>query len=386
MQKVVDCVTVTAKEANQPADLGCGRCPVARGGSSAAMQPWCAPDAEHWLRAHLKQLGCSKLDRSLAAQLVSSSERSPGSPPLLFLNVGANKGYEVAGLLETWAPHLGVSQASWFALIKARAAAIGSGYLRWTARGACDEGGTTGRGRRGRQAAQPPHEPPPTRPPALPSRALKIYAFEMHPATAQLLRHLINATHAAGLVEVVNAPVSDRSMPVPVPWRALARPPGTEGTQICTTCAERQVAHVNATSVDDFLRAAGLADASLEGVVVDTEGHDLHVLHGMRRALARRRVRHLEFEYSRYGAWRDALTRPEHSLARALAWLRALGYECFWLGPKGALVPASPPCWRHSFEHRTWSNLRCAAEPAVLGLLQRAAREQYGLRAGARGV
>ena len=73
----------------------------------------------------------------------------------------------------------------------------------------------------------------------------------------------------------------------------------------------------------------------------------------------------------------------ESSLEFALTWLGRLGYFCYWLGPHGTLLPASPPCWRPSFEHKTWSNLRCAHEPAVLTLLEQAARVKYLQRSAA---
>ena len=92
-----------------------------------------------------------------------------------------------------------------------------SGYLAWAAKGACDEGTwrapkkqagpaavalARDRGRdRNAIKAQKNHP-------------VEIHAFELHPATAQLLSHLINVSGAAGLVRVLNMPVSDASTPV----------------------------------------------------------------------------------------------------------------------------------------------------------------------------
>lgn len=117
-------------------------------------------------------------------------------------------------------------------------------------------------------------------------------------------------------------------------------------------------------------------------VVIDTEGHDLPVLRGMRRALERKQVRQIEFEYSRYGSWGNR--GAQSTLEYALTWLKGHGYFCYWLLPAGGLLPASPPCWRgRAFEIRRWSNLRCAHEPPVIELLQQAARRQHRMRAHA---
>ena len=329
------------------------------------MAAWCAPDADYWLWVWRRELGCGKLNRTLALQIAGM--RAHRAPPV-YLNVGANKGYEVAELLELWAPHLHITKAGWHRAIRRYAAQTRSGYLAWAAKGACNDGFAAS------AAQQPPaslHVTNLTRP--------RVYAFELHPPTARLLSHLVNTTGAADMVEVINMPVSDSSRPVHIPKQTLGRPAGTEGSQITESSrGKNKLTNVPATSIDDFLDQRHMSDETIESVIVDTEGHDFRVLRGMERALSRRRVRQIEFEYSRYGFWNHG--GAESSLAFALTWLGRLGYFCFWQCPHGTLLPASPPCWRPGFEHKTWSNLRCAHEPGVLVLLEQAARAEYHRR------
>ena len=207
---------------------------------------WCAPDAERVLLANKAALGCSKLDRALSVQIAGLAP--PQDSRSTFVNVGANKGYEIAELLEVWAPHLNVTRHSWFKLITSHAARTRSGYLSYIAKGACNEGRAApkkeagwhkslkrhGNAMRAQHSTLQHHE-------RSEQPALSIHAFELHPKTAQLLRTLVNATGASALVRVVNMPVSDSSAPVPIPTQTLGRPAGTEGSQICATCSKRKV-------------------------------------------------------------------------------------------------------------------------------------------------
>ena len=58
----------------------------------------------------------------------------------------------------------------------------------------------------------------------------------------------------------------------------------------------------------------------------------------------------------------------------------AAGYTCFWV-PRGAMIRASGACWQPVFGGQPeWSNLVCAHEPPVVGVLDTIAKEQYEKR------
>ena len=174
---------------------------AARASPAYTTKPWCAPDALSWLQSRKPGLGCGKIDRALAVQIANMAAPPAGTtgPPRIFLNVGANKGYEIAELLETWRPHLNVTRLGWYRLIKLHAKASHSRYLSWSAVGACHEG----------KAAAPKKK---SKPPAIVDASpVEIHAFELHPATARLLRHLVNATGASSIVKVITISASHRA-------------------------------------------------------------------------------------------------------------------------------------------------------------------------------
>ena len=90
---------------------------------------------------------------------------------------------------------------------------------------------------------------------------------------------------------------------------------------------------------------------------IDAEGHDPLILEGMSGLLESGATDLVEFEYNAAGAWTAG-----RSLEGTLAWLRTHSYQCWWQSANGCISPASAPCWRPSFEWRGHSNLVCAHE------------------------
>ena len=61
------------------------------------MEPWCAPDAS----SHSpKELGIDGCPRSTWEEKVAAAV--PREPPVHYVNVGANKGYNAVGFLNLW--------------------------------------------------------------------------------------------------------------------------------------------------------------------------------------------------------------------------------------------------------------------------------------------
>ena len=180
---------------------------------------------------------------------------------------------------------------------------------------------------------------------------LDVHAFEMTQQNSDWLewafkRFAVNAT-------LVHAVVSNVSGVVAAP--AVVRT-GEEALSASLT-HRRGWVPIRAIALDDYVAEAGLS--SVDIVSIDAEGFDALVLEGMRASLTAHIVNVFEFEYHRSSYW--SANHPEsRSLKTTLSWLTELGYGCFWTGADGCLAPASGLCWRDEFEFRIWSNLVCA--------------------------
>lgn len=190
---------------------------------------------------------------------------------------------------------------------------------------------------------------------------LRLHAFELQPSNERLLRQLVALTDAP--VEVHGEAVSN------VTGTVFTRDSGAPGYE--SVAASRRAVRNglvrNVTTVDAFMATRRIERLSF--VSVDTEGWDGFVLRGMRGALERKAVDVFEFEYMR--AWKQHLGAT--GLADTLRWLDGIGYTCFWQGNRGALAQASGGCWVDEFQTRIshrWSNLVCAHRPDLLDTLR----------------
>jgi FkbM family methyltransferase len=102
---------------------------------------------------------------------------------------------------------------------------------------------------------------------------------------------------------------------------------------------------------------AELGADRLDLLKIDTEGYDLHVLRGARRALAEHRIAVVQFEYNRPWA------RAGSTLAAAYELLQGLGYEVFALRHDG--LHAIP--YDHLGDFFSYANF-VAVAPGVEGL------------------
>lgn len=330
---------------------------------------WCAPDAVAMLHGNTSATrhfvsGCTKPDLT-ALKLTMAHDDGI----VTFLNVGANKGYEIAHFLEVFAPERNTSGQQWHAAIREHASEKRSGYLRYSSLGACSDGKQK-RASRGRNVV-------------LGHRAVHVHAFEMMASTATMLSSVVNASGVSDMVSIHNVAVSNATDAVHIPGSGKM---GDERNAIChlggpgrwrlrdTACGWRGSRLVPSISLDDFLDRQRLHGLIFQ-VTIDTEGWDSFVIDGLQRTLRSRRIRLLEFEYTALGMW------PRFSLEGVIKRLsseEAGGYQCFWQGK--SLLPASPPCWQPSFEIGRWSNLICATEPAVIAGLTALAQVGYERR------
>ena len=296
--------------------------------------------------------------------------------PLIYLNVGANKGYNIAEFLSTWTKRR-VSNQQWhshilhFGRTQRTLTLLRQHFLSCGVCALCKRPMTS----------------------AVRNITAQVHAFELLPSNQRLLEH---STRRAGLSDIVHIhrmAVSNTSGTTTFVSRRKAVA-GREDTKLCSGIAtfaglrgERQRCQVpkpdwkhgdaefvtiNVTTIDDFLDRQALRKVFF--VSIDVEGFDALVLEGMRRSLAAHRVRIFEFEYSRKGFWAHRDPRETRSLAAILrGWLAASGFSCFWQTRSGRLVPVLSTCWERVLADPgssgvTWSNVVCAREPSILAI------------------
>jgi FkbM family methyltransferase len=252
------------------------------------------------------------------------------------LNIGANKGYNLAEWMQRYTP-ADVSNKKWHQLMMRKA----EPPCALQCCGVC----LVCHRKRMKQVA---------------SSTLHLHAFELQPSNERLLRQLVRLTGAP--VEVHAAAVSNASGVV---YTRDSGSPGYESVSAMRAPRGRggRLIQRNVTTVDAFLAARKIDRVAL--VSIDTEGWDAFVMYGMAKALRRKVVDAVEFEYTR--AWKPHL--GEHALAEHLRWLDSVGYTCFWQGNRGALAQANMGCWHDEYHARIshrWSNLVCTARADLL--------------------
>ena len=273
------------------------------------------------------------------------------SEPLVFVDVGANKGYNVAAFLQRYHRPDADLMSRWAQAIRpfvsvelppgVASRVHGPHYALlcgncWTC-----------------FAAAPP------RPARMPVD-VRVHALEIVAKNANLIRTALAALHVPpSVAHVHHMAVSNVSGSVTLSDSEM----GLETSGIAAGGAKGGV-RVRATTLDDFANRLAWPPGSarvISQLTIDAEGHDPIVLDGARLLLAERRIRIVEFEYNRMGAWMEA-----HALERTIERLHRWRYECFFQGNFGQLARASGANWCAAYEFRGWSNLVCAHEPALL--------------------
>lgn len=114
-------------------------------------------------------------------------------------------------------------------------------------------------------------------------------------------------------------------------------------------------ASVAATTIDRWLaETPGMgADAVIDVLAIDAEGHDPEVLKGAQGLLSRQGARTVLFEYHGVREWKRT------DLKDVVERLDGLGYTCYLLQQEGVALRLTG-CWHASFEFKKWSNVMCA--------------------------
>jgi len=209
------------------------------------------------------------------------------------------------------------------------------------------------------------------RPDVVPVKALCV---EPLPVNVKLVSDIYaNLSYDAASVKVVHAAAADRRgharfpdmqrkglQTVGIGWNR-GQPGSGEGKYGFTRWVQ-----VQQITVDDLCRDEGLDAVDL--LAVDTEGYDPMVIVGATNLLSRRRIRVLEFEYSKAGVW------PLHHLRDLTTKLDGLGMECFVESTCGRTYRITR-CWSGALRPENMhavSNVVCAlrSEWEVLGYLR----------------
>lgn len=266
--------------------------------------------------------------------------------PMVYVNVGVNKGYNVAAMARIFA-NASFTGKDWLQKMRAHMQAHRFKGFSWRPLdcGNCKD-------------CNEVYAP-------LATRSLQIHAFDVVPELVQWVRE---ASRTFGLtdVTVVHAAVSHEPGVLYVPPALF----GSETTQTQSTdvvgVAEMdrrqpsKLLPVNATTLDAYAEAASLKRIHL--VSIDAELHDGEVIEGMKGLLERHSVDVVEFEYQSpfAGRW----TR---SLQETLDLFDTRGYGCFWQCER-VLVPISGQCFRPPFVNAS-GNIVCAHGRSMAALL-----------------
>jgi FkbM family methyltransferase len=179
---------------------------------------------------------------------------------------------------------------------------------------------------------------------------LRLHAFEPDPwACARLARALDAAPAAVSAVAL-----SDRHGSMA--FHVVAPGAGTNSLHPSpsTTAAAETVPTV---TLDSYAARSGVPRFAL--VKIDTEGHDLTVLHGARALLTERRIAVVQFEYNHRWIFAGAFLRD------AFEFLADLGYQIGKLTPKGVEFY---PGWDADLETFAEGNY-VACDPTTAGRL-----------------
>jgi len=254
-------------------------------------------------------------------------------PRMTFVNVGANKGYNVAEFLSRFR-HLGrpgVTNAHWHQHL------IDLDPTMHAPCGIC----------RSTCSRPPPWQTFKT--------TATIHALELLESNVHVLNQMFNMLSVPGSVHqfaVLN-------------YSGIAYAPSANAGEEKFGAEAIRRAHLRAVpaiTVDDFAKKHELQHISI--LDIDAEGSDALVLEGATGVLQSHKVDILKFEYHSVGAW--ALSAWGHrNLGDVIATLYGHGYECFFDGNNGQLAPISNVFWCKSLEIRMWSNVVCAHNASI---------------------
>ena len=290
------------------------------------------------------------------------------------VNVGANKGYLIASLLDLVRPDLGITPKSLFAFFKTPE--VATKQLVHDGCGFCDDC-LEGHLPAFESAHRLCFDDATGKEISRESFDVTLHAFEPTSSNSELLEYgvfrLINASSSASK-ERFKASLHRYAVVGDPTLTSVSFGDCKAGVERCgvadstmgfsgATKEDRDIGtiEVPATTLDVWAAEEGVHMIDL--LAVDTEGMDPEVLKGATGLLESHQIRILEFEYHMHRAWQAT------SLEAVVAKLDGYGFDCFF--ENMASLTRLTGCWHSSFEVRGWSNVVCSlrSEHAVLALL-----------------
>lgn len=290
-----------------------------------------------------KRSGCpSSRWQDAIAPLLHKQRLQQSGKPLTFVNVGANKGYNVAEFMQRYyhGSSLVKNSEAWHAELM-RVGSSKRVRVRYGC-GLCNP-----------CKAKPPH--------ARLLAPVSIHAVEMVRLNAEALRQLFTSFRVPGHVH--HLAMSNFSGVAS--YRAAAAV-GLEHYELGKDVTKYRSESVPCSTLDSFASTHLDSVAGIDLLSIDCEGQDALVLEGAQELLRRRAIAVLEFEYIWRGYWRHDKGDDQRRLAAVLRSLEGHGYRCYWQGESGRLARASGPYWCDEFAFRVRANLVCSHRQDVL--------------------
>ena len=276
-------------------------------------------------------------------------QHRPSNASLLFVNVGANKGYNVAEFMLRFHRdgRLQNSEQWHAALLKNK------GNERMRVRYGCGLCNAC----KSRLPRTRHHVP------------VEAHAIEMVDVNAGALRRLFREFKVPGAVH--HLAMSNYT------GRASHRPATAVGLEHFELGKGPATRRVPCTTLDAFAASHLRHAHDVALLSIDAEGQDALILEGAHSMIAAQRIAVLEFEFIARGFWRSD-HREQRLLGSTLQKLEANGYRCFWQGESGALAPASGPYWCDAFQFKMRSNLVCSHLATIVSVFHRLSAATMG--------
>jgi hypothetical protein len=259
----------------------------------------------------------------------------------IFIDIGANKGYNFALMYSLWLPHLRIDGRKWFEM-----AIKDPSIKREAVYGNCND------------YKEKLYDLEASEIPKQNSSNLKMLAVDLSTASLQLVRDI-----SSRLTQEFNT-----QLIIPTLHTAISNFHGTTKSGKCIhsfdeRCRISSLGRITipVTTIDhlwpqlpsllNLTEEGKLKERRVDILMIDTEGSDALVLEGGSKTLANRLVRLLIFEYHGYCPW------PLTTLHEVVKTLHSYGYVCYFEG-QNRLWRLSG-CWSSLYEFYAWANVIC---------------------------
>jgi hypothetical protein len=314
--------------------------------SAKAIPGFCSKSDAHFIANYFHAMEFDHSSCPSRGYLIELSQVD-ASPDKIFIDVGANKGYNFATMYSLWAPHLQITPKRWHATavnLSTFPASDLEGHCR-------DEN----------EELTSPSASPGVGSSTLPSqdKDLKLLAIDLSIGALNLITEIVTALSQQQLTP-------SSSLHITTLHTAMSNHDGVTHVGNChlslyERCSIDPLAKyaVPVTTIDHLwsqlptlLNITEERGRQVDILMIDAEGSDALVLEGAVATLSQRFIRLLIFEYHGECPW------PVTSLHRVLQTLyQQGGYVCYYEGQNRLWRLTG--CWSSLYEIYTWSNVVC---------------------------